>query len=379
MNSRDNTSAMEVELEPDWDNVTGKLQGRADEKSMVRNIPGNRLHYDVRPNLQVHGTAKIDGKMRHISLFTFTVEAASSPNLRFRPIKEMDLMLIFKSGSPGQKSDPDAAPKVLKVSPKTAATQLEVTYGRKNSERSSKTSGEVGGKVKPVEVKGKHEWGRKDAIEDLTIKCYTSVSGHPTDSDLYHSDNAAHIQAVGEYNYLDNKIETGVPPLMEIPVIVERNPSKPDSKFHCYVEMKCRGMGFWANMQRGLLPWKLTKAHPKEFDPPSYDKSSTGGIEETKLADYYYDKDHCFSKLTRLEMPSQIAGLGAQVPEKDTNASQAKGTDTNESARPNEADEDDEGHAKEEQADRDQGDQINSGDNDTNNETTQSGQPEADS
>src|ERR1700761_7784865 len=297
MDSRGGSSDIEVELEPDWDNITGKLQGRADEKSMVQNLPGNRFHYDVRPNVQVHGTAKIDGKTRHVSLFTFTVEAASSPNLRFRPIKEMDLRIIFKSGAPGQKSDPNAAPRVLKVSPITAGKQLEVTYGKKRSERESKTTGEIGVKVKPVDVRGGHEWKRTDGVEDLTIKCYTSVSGYVTESDSYYNDNTARIQAVGEYNHLDHKIETGVPPLMEIPVIIERNPLKPNDKFHCYAEMKCTGMGFWRNTERALLPWKLTKAHPKVFDVPNYDKSSTYGIEESKLAEYYYDKEQCFSKL----------------------------------------------------------------------------------
>lgn len=82
-----------------------------------------------------------------------------------------------------------------------------------------------------------------------------------------------------KYNHLAHKIETGVPPLMEIPIIIERNPSEPDDKFYCYAEMKCKGMGFRANAQRVLLPWKMTRVHPKIFDPPTYDKSSAGGIE----------------------------------------------------------------------------------------------------
>jgi hypothetical protein len=353
MDSRDGTSDIEVELEPDWDNITGKLQGRADEKSMVQNLPGNRFHYDVRPNVQVHGTAKIDGKTRQVSLFTFTVEAASSPNLRFRPIKEMDLRIIFKSGTPGQKSDPNAAPRVLKVSPITAGKQLEVTYGKKRSERESKTTGEIGVKVKPVDVRGGHEWKRTDGVEDLTIKCYTSVSGYVTESDSYYNDNTARIQAVGEYNHLDHKIETGVPPLMEIPVIIERNPSKPNEKFHCYAEMKCTGMGFWRNTERALLPWKLTKAHPKVFDVPNYDKSSTYGIEESKLAEYYYDKEQCFSKLTRLEMPSELDGLVAKPHERDTNKVEAEEADSKKSGRNEEGGSDDD----DDDDDADSGDQ----------------------
>jgi hypothetical protein len=375
MSTQDNNaSSSEVELEPDWANFTGRLQGRADEKSMVRNIPGNRFHYDVRPNLQVHGIAEFDGKVRHVSLFTFTVEAVSSPNLHFRPITEMDLRLIFKSGTPGQKSDdPDDAPRVLKVSPKAAAMQLEVTYGTKSSERTSKTSGEIGGKVKPISIKGKHEWGRKDAIEELTLKFNTSVNGYVTNSDTYYNDNAARIRANGEYNFLDNKIETGVPPLMEIPVFVERNASNPDEKFYCSVEMKCKGIGFWANTQRALMPWTMTKAHPKVFDPPNYDKSSTGGINHKKLADYYYDRNQCFTKLTRLEMPSQISGLEAQPPREDTNQARNRVAELQVSSG-----EKDEGEDAEKER-KDQDDNDDQVGDDTNNDSALSAQPEADS
>jgi hypothetical protein len=281
-----------IELEPD-NQFNASLKGSDYGDSIVKSASGAKITYEVTDCISVHGHATLNHKRELASLVTFKIEA-SGP--RDRPVKKVDLDLVFEDGDGSTKPDPELAPRIIKLLPGRVGYKVECTEGTQKIKRVNEITPSIEAGIDPVKVGIEYKHGKEKEVE-RKVEFYSYVRGTPVPSDVFHiRNNCAKLELTGDIDKDGNK-NSGVPPVVEIAILLMRYK---DGPFHCEADIKVKVDA--RETISNILGWKKVRANPKIFDVTAQEQPKDAINLET-LELYNDAEDKHMKDLVNIRMP----------------------------------------------------------------------------
>jgi hypothetical protein len=260
---------------------------------LVKSVGGTTITYEVTDSISVHGHATLNGKKELASLVTFKIEA-SGP--RDRPVKKVELDLVFKDGDGTAESKPKLAPRIIKLLPGRVGYKVECTEGTQTTKRVNEITPKIEGGAGPATIGLEYKHGKEKEVE-RKVEFYSFVRGTPVPSDYYHvQNNMAKLEMTGDLDK-DGDKNSGVPPVVEIAILLMRYK---DGPFRCEADIKVKVDA--RETISNILGWKKARANPKIFDVNVNEQPKE--LINTETLEIYNDKeDKNMKDLVEIRMP----------------------------------------------------------------------------